>query len=277
MSPKKPAYLNISDRILKLSSFPLFMDIAPEEIKPRLALYKEEVKGRKEPNMEPFRKYLNHNPPAAIADVEFDNGFVKQNGSLLVPAYMASHHGFNWDGLVSLRDQWYPAMEKKGIYTLCPFTACTEHWINIYQAFLADESQSMGDHIAAWDLFNRELGIINYEHLIPRAKMMIANLNNDDIGVAAEIRDFVGKGPIVGVRTNFTLAENPATKVNPAVRFFLDYGPHGNHYFQSNSTIESPEDVWKKALRGIDDVVKELCVKESARRLMEKNDRSHNI
>ena len=218
------------------------------------------VKDKRVPDMKPFLDELRFNIPAAVRDAEFDDrGFVIKDGNLLVPAYFASHLGFSYPGHVSKEEQWYPAMEEIGIYVFCPFNACTDHWVKNYMDFLADGTQSNDDHIAMWDLFNRELGYINYKQLIPKSKLLVANLDIEDIGVAAEVAHYVvsGRGPAVGVRTRFTLAENPATKVNPALRYFLDMGPWAaiNRYYQSNSAHKSPEMVWKNALEGIKEEV----------------------
>jgi len=54
-------------------------------------------------------------------------------------------------------------------------------------------------------------------------------------GVSAEIgfyaAEYKGKKPVVGIRSDLRLAENPGAPINPAVRYFMDQGPYGGLFF----------------------------------------------
>jgi len=173
--------------------------------------------------------------PSIIQETEFDErGFAKSDSGLLVPAYMASQLGFSASGKEQL-ERFYDCLKNEaGILPLCPFTACVE-----YLDFSRLENLKTNEELwSFWDDFNKIIGPVNYGELMPRSKLMIAVLDGGhalDDGVSAEIgfyaAEYKGEKPIVGIRSDVRLAENPAAPINPAVRYFIDQGPYGGSFF----------------------------------------------
>ncbi len=186
--------------------------------------------------------------PSIIAETEWDEkGFAKTEYGLLVPAYVASQLGFSSLGKEQLNKFYGRLRDESGVLPLCPFTACGEY-LNLS---LLGNSKTIDEVIIFWDNFNKIVGPINYGELMPRSKFMIAVLDGShalDDGVSSEIgfyaAEYKDKKPIVGIRSDFRLAENPAALINPAVRYFIDQGPYNGYFF-------SGPDAYDKAIEEI--------------------------
>jgi len=234
------------------------------DIETRIELFRKHVKGKEEPDMSIFAQDIQNHLPSVISENEWtEQGFVESKHGLLVPAYVASGLGFNFPGRYFLNEYLYPKLREIKVLPLCPFKACGEHFARVYATFLKEKDQKVGDHYDALDLFNRELGIINYHVLMPRSKLLIAVLDagtDVDSGVAAEIADFSHKfkHPVVMIRSDLRPAENVATGTNPAVRFFGDYG----EYHKLNAYIE--RDLEQAYIDGLEIVDKKVAEIRSA-------------
>ena len=176
--------------------------------------------------------------PSIIRENKFnDQGLVETNSGLLVPAYVGSGLGFNHPGRVFLNGIFYPKLRKSRVLELCPFKACGEY---------LDFSKMSGDmsvmsQLEFWNEFGNIIGKVNYETLMPRAKFMIGLFEGHaaDEGLAAEVAHFANNhGPVIGIRTDFRLAENPAAPINPAIRYFIDNGPFEGQFFSGEETYE---------------------------------------
>lgn len=162
--------------------------------------------------------------PTVLTNNRFiEGGLVESDSGLLVPAYIGSQMGFSAPGRYFLDNEFYPKLKEAGIFPLCPFQACGEY----LDAKVFDENLSVKECKELWEKFNGLVGVVNYETLMPRSLMMIAILDGShavDDGVSAEIayfaQEFIGR-PIVGIRSDFRLAENIAASINPAVSHFL--------------------------------------------------------
>jgi nucleoside 2-deoxyribosyltransferase len=141
-----------------------------------------------------------------------------------VPAYVASQLGFNTPGKYFLQEFFYPALLERGVLPLCPFAACVDY----LDQKVFYENLSVKKNKQLWDNFNKNIvPEVNYNTLMPKAKFLIAILDGGhaaDDGVCAEIgyyaREFPMR-PIIGIRSDFRLSENPAATVNPAVSHFV--------------------------------------------------------
>ena len=125
--------------------------------------------------------------PSVITNNKFDeSGLVISDGKRLVPAYMASQLGFNVPGKRFLEYFYARLKEEAGVLPLCPFTACEE-----YLDFKKLEAcEKLSEYRNFWDSFNRKVGVINSEILMPKAKFMIAILDgghSSDDGASSEI------------------------------------------------------------------------------------------
>lgn len=164
--------------------------------------------------------------PSVVTTNKFtEKGLVKTDSGLLVPAYIANQFGFNWPGREFLRNIFYPELRKAGVLPLCPFEASRE--------YLGLPNKK----------FNDVVGIVDYQVLIPRSKLMVAILDGGhavDDGVAAEIGHYAtfGYGPVLGIRSDFRLAENKDSEINIAVRYFMDRGPYGGMFFSGDSAYK---------------------------------------
>jgi len=161
-------------------------------------------------------------------------GQVESPYSSLVPAYIASELGFNKPGSDFLNKEFYYRLIKEsGVLPLCPFAACNEY----LDKRVFDERLPVKKNKALWNKFGDFIGQVNYETLMPRAKFLVAILDGShhvDDGASAEIGHFATKyeRPIIGIRSDFRLAENPAAPINCAVRYFIDGGgSHGGKFF----------------------------------------------
>lgn len=181
---------------------------------------------------------LDKLPPVITRNKFNKRGLIETDTGVLVPAYMGSGLGFNFLGLFFLNNYFYPKLQKEaGILPLCPFESCG--------SYLDFSRITEGDMLIKWENFwnnfNRGIvGPMNYQTLMPRSKMMIALLEGHaiDEGLAGEIPEFLhtNEGPLLGIRSDFRLAENLAAPINPANRYFFDYGP----YKDRTSFIEGP-------------------------------------
>lgn len=190
------------------------------------------------PTLADARIALGGKLPSMIEKMQLnDKGFVVTNEGLRVPIYLASGLGFNKAGRRYLDESIKPALESTGCFVLDPFAACEE----FLEADTFDKEQSVKSQEEKWKSFNKKIGIVNYGLLIPRAKAMFAVMEGypTDEGVAAEAAYFASNyGPVVGVRTDFRLAENPATGTNPAVSFFMGGKQFGGGYFEGPGAYE---------------------------------------
>lgn len=138
-----------------------------------------------------------------------------------MPVYLASGLGFNVPGKHFLETEVKPRMEKAGALILDPFQQCGE----LLDTKVFDPKRTVESQLSRWKNFNQEIiGTVNYGLLIPHSKIMFAVMEGypTDEGVAAEIV-YVSTnfGPVIGARTDFRLAENPAIGTNPAVTYFM--------------------------------------------------------
>jgi len=173
--------------------------------------------------------------PSIIADSKFnEKGLVEINGKVLVPAYAGSELGFNVPGRHFLYNDFYPKLEQEcDVLVLCPFQACAEY---LDLPTVTNEDILVKKLREAWTKFNKLIGIVNYETLMPKSKLMIAIYDGShacDDGVCAETAHYAtkGYGPVVGIRSDFRLDENMAAPINPAVRYFIDNGPYNGEFF----------------------------------------------
>ena len=189
--------------------------------------------------------------PSVIRNNQFDaRGLAVTPEGLLVPAYVGSELGFNEPGRFYLDNIFYPELIRRGILPLCPFKACLE-----YMDFpRLDEAESLEERTQIQEEFNSYIGAVNYETLMPRSKLMIALLEGHrvDEGLSAEIAYFVkNHGPVVGIRSDFRLCENPSAPINLALRYFLDKGPYNAAFFVG-------EDSYKKGLEHLEILAKKI-------------------
>ncbi len=177
--------------------------------------------------------------PSVIKNNKFDkNGFVIHKSGLLVPAYVGNQLGFSVPGKKFLDQEFYPELIKQGVFPLCPFSACAEY---LDFSKLNDE-MSVKAFTSFWDSFNKIIGEVNYETLMPYSKFMIALFDGShasDDGLCAEVGYFAQKhGPVIGIRSDFRLSENIAAPINPAVRYFIDGGQYKGQFFSGNNAYE---------------------------------------
>ena len=193
--------------------------------------------------------------PSIIQETEFDEkGFAKTDAGLLVPAYVASQLGFSASGKEQL-DRFYGRLrDEAGILALCPFKACGEY----LDFSRLGNLNTIEEVLGFCDDFNNIVGLVNYEELMPRSKLMIAVLDGGhalDDGVSGEIgfyaAEYKGEKPIVGIRSDFRLAENPAAPINPAVRYFIDQGPYNGSFFSGFDAYDKSVESIAKIAEGI--------------------------
>lgn len=193
--------------------------------------------------------------PSIIQETEFDErGFARTDAGLLVPAYVASQLGFSASGKEQLNKFYNRLRDESGVLALCPFTACGEY---LDFSRLAD-SKTIDEVLGFWNEFNKIVGPVNYRELMPRSKLMIAILDGGhalDDGVSAEIgfyaAEYKGRKPVVGIRSDFRLAENPAALINPAVRYFIDQGPYNGFFFSGLDAYDKAVESIAKIAEGI--------------------------
>ena len=169
-------------------------------------------------------------------------GLVITESDLLVPVYVASQFGFNEPGREFLERFYERLRNEAEIFPLCPFKACEE--------FLDKNNPN-------WKKFNKIVGELNYEILIPKSKLLIAILDGShaiDDGVSAEIGYYAGKcplKPIIGIRSDFRMAENPETPINIAVKYLIEKSPRGKLFAGSSAyddAFEYLSDLAKKII-----------------------------
>jgi hypothetical protein len=168
-------------------------------------------------------------------------GEIEVKDQKLVPAYVASELGFNEPGKYFLKEFFYPQLVNCGVLPLCPFAACNEY----LDEKVFDEELSVKENKAIWNKFGNLIGQVNYETLMPQAKFLIAILDGShhcDDGVSAEIGHFETEyksKPIIGIRSDFRLAENPAAPINCAIRYFIDgWGSFAGQFFDGPKAYE---------------------------------------
>ena len=186
--------------------------------------------------------------PTIIAQTKFDErGLAHVDGRILVPAYMGSQWGFNAAGKEQL-ERFYQRLEwEAGVLPLCPFKAC-EEYLDFKKL---GKVKSLVDSLRFWKKYNKLIGPVNYETLMPKSRFMIALLDGAqgiDDGLAAEIGFYAAKyspeRPIFGIRSDFRLCENVSAPINIAVRYFMDEGPCRGKFFQG-------EDAYEKGIKAI--------------------------
>lgn len=176
--------------------------------------------------------------PAAIEENTFnERGLVETPEGLLVPVYVGSGYGFSPEEREELLEKkLYPDLRAIGVLPLCPFTACGE----FLPEGVFDTEQKVVEQLVKWERFNKVVGLVNYGILMPRAYFMYAILNGSppDEGVVAETAYFASNfGPVVGIRTDFRPAENPAAPINPAITPFMTKR-YGGSFYSLPSTYE---------------------------------------
>ena len=194
--------------------------------------------------------------PKVISDLKFSqHGLVVTDSGLSVPAYVGSQLGFNAPGREYLKSL-YAKLREVSVWPICPFKASDEN----LSAPLFDGTRTLDDLTVDWGRFNTGIGKTNYEQLMPYCKLMIAVMDGGhaiDDGLSAEIAYFAVKhGLVLGIRSDFRLAENIAAPINPAVRYFLDMGPFNGHFFYGT-------DAHKEALHFLKEFAQKLTKIES--------------
>ncbi|PIN86644.1 hypothetical protein COV19_03980 [Candidatus Woesearchaeota archaeon CG10_big_fil_rev_8_21_14_0_10_44_13] len=170
--------------------------------------------------------------PSVLEKYKFNKqGLIETDYGLRVPAYVASPLGFNVPGRFYLENIFYPKLDNgAGVIPLCPFKACAE-----YLGPMPVDSAPFRKKFNYWHKFNTEIiPEVNYGLLMPASRFMIAILEGHSVdeGVAAEIAHFSteGYGPVIGIRTDFRLAENMAANINGAVQHFIDGKPYSGKF-----------------------------------------------
>lgn len=179
------------------------------------------------------------------------SGLVKIDCKLLVPAYVGSQLGFSWIGNRGLATEVHPMLREAGVYVLDPFAACSEY----LDFSKIGHFKTVEEEFRFWDKFNRTVGVVNYQTLMPRAKFMVALFDGGhalDDGLCSEVAYFAGKlsKPVVGIRSDVRMGENPAAVMNPAIRYFIDKGPYKGEFFHGpNCYDRAYESIRKRAER----------------------------
>jgi len=173
-----------------------------------------------------------------------------------VPAYVASELGFSHPGRYFLNNEFYPSLRREsGVVAICPFAACDP----FFPVEPTGQQINLGEYgkKIALEVFNRMVGIINYDYLMPRTKMLIAIVEGHgvDDGVSAEIAHYANKypdNPIILVRSDYRLAENRRAFINSAVRHFVDFSSKGNKFvFDVDEAYQKVYEVAKEAAERI--------------------------
>ena len=180
--------------------------------------------------------------PSILTETEFtNNGLVNEGGTLLVPAYVASQFGFNRPGREYLKKFYERLRVEASVFALCPFQACREY-LNLSDL---EDITTIEAEKSFWNNFDSIVGPVNYENLMPKSLLMIALLDGSHAvndGVCAEIGWYAGvyknEKPIVSIRSDFRLSENPYAPINVAVRYCLDIGPFNNWAFFGPNAYE---------------------------------------
>lgn len=168
--------------------------------------------------------------PAVIAESKFtDKGLVEADSGLLVPVYVGSQMGFSVPGRYFIDNVFYPKLLELRVLPLCPFKACGEY-MDISNLF--NEELSVKKSKEHWDRFNGLVGVVNYETLMPKSEFMIALMDGShalDDGLSAEVGYYAERlGDVIGIRSDFRMAENIAALINPAVSYFMKAKAYGN-------------------------------------------------
>lgn len=184
--------------------------------------------------------------PSFIHNLRFsDSGLIQESGNTFVPAYIASQLGFSESGRKTLEKFYFRLKTEANVVALCPFEACSEFFNKqkLESLRLVEEERNYLQE------FNKLVGLINYGELMPRSKFMVAILDGGhqvDDGVASEIAYFAAtyggqnqdSRPIIGIRSDIRSAENVAAVINPAVRYFLDYGTYNGYLCQGSKAYD---------------------------------------
>ena len=116
---------------------------------------------------------------------------------------------------------------------------------------------SVKEFRAFWEKFNRTIGHVNYQTLFPKSKFLIALFDGShasDDGLCTEVGIFSTTGkPIIGIRSDFRLAENVAAPINPAVRSVIDYEPYDGLFFEGPQAYENAY----KAIKNLADKIRQ--------------------
>lgn len=186
------------------------------------------------PTLEEARAILRGRLPSIIEKTTFNaEGLAETAEGLKVPVYLASGLGFNAPGRYYIDHEIKPRMEQAGALVFDPFQQCAD----LLDPDVFNQQQSVEAQLTRWRYFNQKvIGTVNYHLLIPRSKIMFAVMEGypTDEGVAAEVAYMATNfGPVIGARTDFRQAENPATGTNPAVTWFMQ--EHGGYFEGPNA------------------------------------------
>ena len=175
----------------------------------------------------------SENTPSVLRDSEFtEDGYVKTDSGILVPAYAAGERGFQMGDTEKLNEFYDRLREEAHMFALCPFDACgeqigPEHF---------NKERPYGKVLKSWREFNRNVGKINYGDLMPNSKLMVAVGKNRqlDVGVAAEIAYYAEKlkRPIAAIKTDRRL------EISPFIRHYLGDGPSEGAIFSGDNPID---------------------------------------
>lgn len=185
--------------------------------------------------------------PSIIKNNKFnERGLVEIGSGLLVPAYVGSQLGFNTPGKIFLEERFYPKLREVRVLALCPFKACGE----FLDFSKINDDMSVKEYRKFWERFNKIVGPVNYETLMPKSKFMIALLDGShaiDDGLASEVSYFGEKhGHVIGIRSNFRLSENIAAPINPAIRYFIDSKAYNGQFFDGPHAYDNAYKAIKK-------------------------------
>jgi nucleoside 2-deoxyribosyltransferase len=143
-----------------------------------------------------------------------------------IELYLANEFGFEDPGREFVCKEVVPTLEKIGYVVLEPFRENFKNydWKHINSLKTVD---ARNNALIAADLVTGANNII----LMNRSKVLAAILDGSHtggIGVGSEIGYYFSKGrPIIAVRTDFRLAENPTSRVDIQVTHFITHSPSG--------------------------------------------------
>jgi len=168
-----------------------------------------------------------------------DNGLIESDSGTFVPVYPANQLGFNFPGKYFLDHYLYPRLLQQHAFPLCPFKSA-----DIYLNIPTDDSITVKEYKQILQENNRLIAKINYDALIPNTKFMVALFDGGhavDDGVAEECGRYVESSrPMIGIRSDFRLAENLEAPINIAIHdcFDTDIYPH-NIFYQGDDAYDN--------------------------------------
>lgn len=147
-----------------------------------------------------------------------------------IELYLANEFGFEDEHRKDLYEKIVPKLEKMGYTVLEPFREnCKNYdWQHINSL---KTCKKYNQALRAADLKTGKNNVL----LMDRSKVMAAILDGSHagcIGVGAEIGYFFSKKqPIIAIRTDFRLAENPTARIDIQVEHFITHTPGGKLLF----------------------------------------------